>query len=87
MLEAEKSFPANESRSELFLGPVGNSWTLTKVVETTRPKFVYYRSNVFWMDSNLEIEGWMSEEQKLVLQTPIKWWNCNADSLKINRSC
>jgi hypothetical protein len=39
------------------------------------------------MDSNLEIEGWMSEEQKLVLQTPIKWWNRNADSLKINRSC
>ena len=87
MLEAEKNFSRHEARSELFVGPVGNSWTLTKVVETTRPKFVYYRSNVFWMDSNLEIEGWMSEEQKLVLQTPIKWWNRNADSLKINRSC
>jgi len=57
----------------LFVGPVGNSWTLTEVVETTRPKFVYYRSNIFWMDSNLEIEGWMSEERKLVLQTPDEW--------------
>jgi hypothetical protein len=25
------------------------------------------------MDSNLEIEGWMSEERKLVLQTPDEW--------------
>jgi hypothetical protein len=46
---------------------------MTEVVETTRPKFVYYRSNIFWMDSNLEIEGWMSEERKLVLQTPDEW--------------
>jgi len=73
MLEAEKKKFRHESRSELFVGPVGNSWTLTEVVETTRPKFVYYRSNVFWMDSNLEIEGWMSEERKLVLQTPDEW--------------